>query len=150
MHKRRKATGRSSKPSRFVQVPHWVLNAPMWKRLSPVERCAWIEVTAIYNGSNNGRLAVPVRRLADRLNVSQATASRALRTLVTLGFLELVKSSSFSKKSRKASEYRLTHLACDLTGKLPSKLFMHIGKASPGATHSSISGADSFMGETVD
>jgi uncharacterized membrane protein len=100
--------------------------------------------------SNNGWLAVPVRRLADRINVSQATASRALRKLVTLGFLELVKSSSFSKKNRKASEYRLTHLPCDLTGNLPSKLFMHIGKASPAATHSFISGADSFMGETVD
>jgi hypothetical protein len=62
---------------------------------------------------------------SERLNCSPATASRAIRELITYGFVEVGKASSFSKK-RLAAEYRMTHITCDVTGKPPSKTFMRI------------------------
>lgn len=108
-----------------------------WSQLSAHAQCAWIHVVRVYSGSNNGRLAVSVRDLADKLHLSKDTAARALQELVTYGFVEIAKASSFSRK-RLATEYRLTHLPCDATGELPSKTFIKI--KPNGAAHSLTTG----------
>jgi len=78
----------------------------------------------LFNGVNNGRLAMSGRRLAELLHVSKATGTRALKVLVERGFLEVVTPSAFSCKTRRATEYRLTVHKCDVTGTLPFKAFM--------------------------
>lgn len=110
--------------SRFLALEHYLLSSPAWKSLNPVERCAYVEVAQLYNGSNNGRLAMSGRRLSELLHVSKATGTRALTVLVERGFLEVVKPSAFSCKIRRATEYRLTIEKCNVTGTLPFKAFM--------------------------
>ncbi len=69
------------------------------------------------------------RQLGERLKVSHHTAWRAIRQLITFGFIERSRASSFSLK-RHAAEYRLTHIKCDRTGDLPTNTFekiTHVG-----------------------
>jgi hypothetical protein len=117
--------GRSkSSVGRFIMLPHYLLNSLAWRSLDPNQRCTFIEVLARFNGSNNGRLGMSARTLSLALNKSRTTCSRALKILCERGFLEVVKRSAFSVKSKLASEYRITSHRCDVTGKFPSKAFM--------------------------
>jgi hypothetical protein len=118
--------GRSTS-ERFVRLPHYMLRSGAWRRLTPAARCVWIEMALLYDGANNGRLAASTRGIGERLNVTHTTVRRALVELVTFGFIEIVKRSSFSQK-RQASEYRMTHLRCDVTGKLAANEFMRLGR----------------------
>ncbi len=113
--------------SRFVGLEHYILDSPAWLSLSPVQRCAYIEVVRLYNGMNNGRLAVSGRRLASRLGIHKSTGCRALEVLVEMGFLEITVPGGFSCKVKRATEYRLTAHKCDVTGTLSSKRFMQWG-----------------------
>jgi hypothetical protein len=110
-----------------------------------------LELMAEYYGSNNGRIVMSVRMLGTRLNCSQSTASRAIRDLITYGFVECSKASSFFEK-RLAAEYRMTHIKCDATGKLPSNSFIRTepnGKAQGlAATNNGQASVHSFTWET--
>jgi hypothetical protein len=117
-------TGRSRKGPPFVWLPHFLLDSPAWLELSTFARGLLIEVLRLYNGSNNGRLGLSVRRAAERLNCSKDTAARAFRDLQRLGFLELSIQGAFHRKTSHASEWRLTLHKCDRTGQLPSKVFL--------------------------
>ena len=123
-------TGRSKFEGNYIKLPHYIFDCWAWSQLSANARCAWTEIVRVYNGSNNGRLAVPVRELADTLHISKSEAARTLQELTTFGFIEIAKRSSFARK-RLATEFRLTHLPCDLTGLLPPKTFMKIKPDSP-------------------
>lgn len=116
-------TGRSKGAGRFIQVHEYVLRSPGWRRLSPLGRCAWLEFNLAFNGSNNGKIAFSSRALADRLDIGATAAANAIRDLINCGFLERVRASDFGQKKR-AAEYRLTHLQCDVTGEIPSKKFL--------------------------
>jgi hypothetical protein len=117
-------TGRSKKDkSRFVALPFSVIDSPGYRATTPTARAALIEALRLYNGKNNGSLALPARLIAEKLNVSKDTASRAIRELVNCGLLRLVKASSYSRK-RLAAEYRLTHLPCNVSGDMPSKEYL--------------------------
>ncbi len=129
MPKKHNNTGRSKGDGRFVQLHEYIVRSYAWKRLSPLARCAWLEIGFIYNGSNNGRLGVSARFLADRLGTCPTSAAKAIRELMNWGFLDRVKASDFTRK-KAAAEYRLTHLPCDVTGNLPSKRFMRISQMS--------------------
>ena len=130
-------TGRnrgSKGADRFFRAERYISETFAWKQLSPIARAAWFEFGWLYNGSNNGRLGMSVRQLADKLNVSSKdSASRAIRELVTFGFLEITQAATFCG-ARRTAEYRLTQFNCDKTGELPSRAFQNIGKrpASPG------------------
>jgi DNA-binding transcriptional MocR family regulator len=102
----------------------YLLNSPAWQSLDPVARAAYVEIAKAYKGSNNGRIVISARMLADGLGISKDTAARKLRILQEHGFIELVKQAAFSMKVRHAPEYRLTAFRCDVTGALPSKAFM--------------------------
>lgn len=95
-----------------------------WLALSPSARAAYIEVARLYNGRNNGTLALSARTLAERLGVSKDTAARLLKELIDKGFIDLVQRGAFSLKHRHATEYRLTAYSCDLTQHRSSKAFM--------------------------
>ena len=108
----------------FVGLERYMLDSAAWCSLSAVERAAYLEVAKLYNGTNNGQLAMSGRRLAEHLHVSKASGTRALSVLAEKGFLEVVKPSAFSLKTKRATEYRLTAHRCDVSGSVPSKAFM--------------------------
>jgi hypothetical protein len=124
--------GRSNNRDRFFAVPHYILNTPAWKQFSVSARATWLEFGRVHNGLNNGRIAMSARFLGDRLGLSHDSAAKAIRELVTFGFLEVTRASSFSGK-RCATEYRLTHIKDEITGEIPSRAFQNIWKseASP-------------------
>jgi DNA-binding transcriptional regulator YhcF (GntR family) len=123
-------TGRSNKKDRYVALPHYIMNTFAWQRLSVTARAAWLEFVRVHNSFNNGKIAMSERTLAKRLGVVRNTASRAIKELLTFGFIEITKASTFNIK-RRAAEYRLTHIKDDITGELPSRAFQNIGKAAP-------------------
>jgi DNA-binding transcriptional regulator YhcF (GntR family) len=85
-----------------------MLKSAAWRSLSPVARSIFIEVAAIYNGSNNGRLALSVRDAAERVCCSKTTAARAFAELTQTGFIDLCSRGHFDRKTPHAAEYRLT------------------------------------------
>jgi hypothetical protein len=96
-----------------------------WQDLNTVARCAYVELSRRYRGpgSNNGRIGYSVRELTTALRVSKATASRALNSLQTHGFIVAMKKGAFNWKVRHSTEWRLTEFPCDVTGALPTKEF---------------------------
>lgn len=116
--------GRSKSTGPFVKLDHWMMQSIAWRSLKPAERAVYIEVAKLYNGSNNGFLALSARSAAERCNINKDTAAAALRRLVELGFLEVVTGGSFHRKVRHAAEYRLTAYNCDKTGAKATKPFM--------------------------
>ena len=91
----------------------------MLPRVGTKSICLWL-----YNGSNNGRIALSVRMAAQRCRTAKDTAARAFSDLQERGFIECVTPGAFSLKKRHATEWRLTHVSCNVIGALPSKLFM--------------------------
>ena len=94
-------TGRSNHEGGYVKLPYYIMDSFSWGQLSVTAQCAWMQFVRVYNGSNNGRLAMLVRNLALKLNISRASAARALDELLTFGFVEITKGSSFSQSGRR-------------------------------------------------
>jgi DNA-binding transcriptional MocR family regulator len=101
-----------------------MLQSAAWRSLSPVARCIFLELAAIYNGSNNGRLALSARDAAERVRCSKNTAARAFAELTQKGFIDLCSRGHFDRKTPHAAEYRLTMHPCDRSGERASKRFM--------------------------
>jgi len=110
--------GRSKYEGPFVKIPHLLTDTAAWRSLSPQARVVLIELIRIYNGRNNGYLALSARDAAARCNIAKDTATKVFRELIEKGFVELVVPGGFSMKLRHAAEYRLTHLRCDRTGEV--------------------------------
>jgi hypothetical protein len=124
MPRRHNHKGRST-TERFVALPYWMLQSPAWRLLSPVARSVLIELAAVYNGSNNGRLALSARDAAKRVRCSKNTAARAFVELIQKGFVDLCSCGHFDRKTPHAAEYRLTLHSCDRTGERASRRFMN-------------------------
>lgn len=125
MRRRHNVTGRSrSTYGKFVPLPEFMMASEAYRSLRPLPRVLYVEVARIYNGSNNGFLALSTRDAADRCGVTKNTVTPAFRELIAKGFLELACPGGFSRKVRHAAEYRLTLERCDRTGALPTKAFM--------------------------
>jgi hypothetical protein len=124
MAKSHDKTGRSTK-ERFVRLPHFMLQSSAWRSLCTVARSVFVELALIYNGSNNGRIAMSARTAGERVNCSKNTAGRALAELVQKGFIEVCSRGKFDRKTPHATEYRLTLHPCDRTNERASKRFMY-------------------------
>ena len=119
--------GRSKgKLSSFIALERYITASLSWQSLSLAARCGYLELLGIYNGSNNGTIALSARMLSDRLRISRATAARALNDLTARGFIEATRAGGFNLKSgqRRATEWRLNRYKCDLSGQLPSQQYM--------------------------
>jgi hypothetical protein len=101
-----------------------MLRSPAWRSLSAVARCIFLELAAIYNGSNNGFIALSTRDAAKHVRCSKDTAARALTELMDKGFIVCCSRGHFDRKSPHASEYRLTLHSCNRTSEKASKAFM--------------------------
>jgi hypothetical protein len=139
MPKRHDHKGRST-TERFVSLPHYMLRSPAWRFLSPVARCIFLELAAIYNGSNNGHLALSTRDAAERVRCSKDTAAKALADLIAKSFIECCSRGHFDRKRPHASEYRLTLYTCDRTGGRASKAFMSWRDAQPKSVGGTVEG----------
>lgn len=104
-----------SKGERHVRLTHFMTGTAAWLSLKPAERAVYLEVARVYNGGNNGLLAISVRTLEERCNINKDTAGRALKVLQERGFIERVMAGGFSRKTRHAAEWRLTEWGCDKT-----------------------------------
>lgn len=137
--KRRKASG-----PRYVALYHWVMETAAWRDLSPVERCAYIEIASRYAGpgSNNGSIPFSVREVADALGVGKTTAMRALSNLQSHGFIVMTSKGGFNVKHRHATEWLLTEFGDDRKSGSPiaSKDFARWEKTK----HGSVSGTERY------
>jgi hypothetical protein len=100
-----------------------MMDTPAWRTATPQGRVVFLELLARYNGSNNGRIALSVREASTLCNIAVNTASRALTEFEERGFIECVRRGHFDRKARHATEWRLLHLPCDLTGEPAKKTF---------------------------
>lgn len=116
-------TGRSAAPARFAALPHDVLKSPGFLATSPPARAVLLELIRLHNGSNNGAIGLCVREAAERCKVSKSTASRALQELDDYGLIDQMTKGSFRQRNRHASTYRLTWLACDVSGVIPPRRY---------------------------
>lgn len=104
-------TGRNQ-TSRFVRLDYRMLHCNAYRSLSPNARSLLIELTMLYNGSNNGSLYLSVRDAAHRMGVADLTAAgRAFDDLVGLGFITMTQESHFRVKAAESSRARCWRLA---------------------------------------
>jgi hypothetical protein len=103
----------------FVQLFHCWWSSPVIRSLSSVERDAMITIMMRYNGHNNGNLPVSVRWLSRELGVGKSTALRALDHLRAAGLIERVVAGRFQGRLSRATRWRVTCFACDVSGKQP-------------------------------
>jgi hypothetical protein len=122
-----RSTGRSlRKLSSFIALERYIKASPAWQSLSLAARCAYLEFLDLYDGSNNGRLAMSANSLAAKLPVGRATANRAIQDPEDRGFIKAVKRGGFNVKCghRRATEWRLTRYPCNVISQLGLKPFM--------------------------
>jgi hypothetical protein len=115
--------GRKAKGPPFVQLHYFLLDSAAWHSLSVYARCAYIELARLYDGLNNGTLALSVRRLAEAISCNKDTAAKALTELEVKGFIACEKVGQFTRKERHSTEYRLTAYRCDVTGETATREF---------------------------
>lgn len=125
-HKHDKKGRSKGRLASFIALERYITAAPAWQSLSLAARCGYLELLDIYNGSNNGTIALSARMLSERLHISRATAARALNDLTARGFIEATRAGGFNLKSgeRRSTEWRLNRYKCDLTGQVPSQKYM--------------------------
>lgn len=114
---------RAGLPVRLVAALH----DTSWAMMSAPGRAVYIQIGSRYDGGNNGRIAYSVRDAAAECNVAINTASKSFKELIDLGFVEETRHGALSRKTRVASEWRLTAFRCDLTGALKTCAFMQRG-----------------------
>lgn len=79
----------TTKPAKsgFIMLPHSVYDSPEFDSLKQIDVAVLLLVMRKYNGYNNGAIQLGVREVAHRCHCSLATASRALNSLRTAGFI---------------------------------------------------------------
>jgi hypothetical protein len=112
-HKPRK--NKTGKP--FVQLFKCWLTSTVFRSLTMAERIGVITIMSLYNGSNNGKLPVSERWLAMELGCGRATAHRILDRLKAAGLIEIISRGKLQGRASRASRWRLTCYACDVTGR---------------------------------
>lgn len=115
--------GRSLFSGRYLALPFDVLDSAAFVELSVASRAILIEIGRVYNGHNNGQLALSVRQAAQRCGISKDTVSRAIQELEDAGFIETVEKGGFRQGPKYASTFRLLWLRCDLSGKIPTRRY---------------------------
>lgn len=121
---RHNKTGRSKGGGQFVQLPHFMMKSRAWGTLSAQDRATYLVVAMVYNGFNNGRLAVGARQIAEGANINKDTATKCVSRLQERGFIECASPGGFSRKNQHATEWRLTLFKCDRTNAFATKAFM--------------------------
>lgn len=96
--------------SRFVLLPHVVMDSPAYLNLSFSAIAILLDIARQYSGSNNGKLVLCDKALKRRGWNSHATITKAKRELIEAGLLFLTRQGY---RPNKASWYALTWLTLD-------------------------------------
>lgn len=105
--------------SRFVLLPHVVMDSPAYLNLSFSATTMLVDVARQYSGSNNGKLVLCDKALKRRGWNSHATITKAKRELIEAGLLFLTRQGY---RPNKASWYALTWLSLDWTPEMEISL----------------------------
>lgn len=116
------ANGRSKGESKHVRHYLWQTSCPAWQSLSMNARCLEMELKALYDGTNNGKLFLSIREAAKRLGIADNTASKAFKELEEKGFIKSKQKGSFKWKTRHATSWILTEF--EYNNQLATKDFM--------------------------
>lgn len=100
--------GRSANSGAHVRLQHWVLTSRAYRWLEPNGRALLVELYALYNGKNNGSIALSVREAAARLAVSCNSVLLPFQDLQEFGFIRPKIKGAFSVKNRRATTWILT------------------------------------------
>lgn len=119
---RHNASGRSTGEGKHVRLHEWMLASPAYRSLSCHARCLLTELKRLYNGDNNGRLHLSVRKAAELLGASKDTSQKAFRELQCRGFIRARQVGTFGWKQGKATTWILEEFPVD--DQLPTKSFM--------------------------
>jgi len=108
---RKSKKGTLPKDQQFVQLINSFRQEPAWLALSFGARCLYIELKALYNTYNNGRIACSVRLAAKLMGCADSTAARNFRELQDKGFIVEMQRGYLGPEGRgQASLWRLTEL----------------------------------------
>lgn len=105
-----KRKGKSRDGSRFVALPHVLLDSPAYLALSFSARAFLIDMALQYSGSNNGKLVVCDKAMKPRGWASSTTIHKAKRELIEAGFICETRKGH---KPNKASWFALTWQTLD-------------------------------------
>ena len=125
-------TGRSRKGPPFAQLFHHVLDSEAWLTSKPLDRALLVQLARRYNSSNNGRIALSVRDAAAECCADKDACAAAFHRVEERGLIECVADSAFSFKLKRAREWRLTWLRCDVTHAPPSRAYQKWGVRNNG------------------
>ena len=120
--------GLSVTSGRFLALHHMLLDSAAWSALSSADRAVYVELAALYNGRNNGRLALSVRDASRRCRMNKDTAAAAFRSLASHGFVERI--SGDRLQIGQAAEWLLTMHRCDRTGAPGTRAFLDWSSAA--------------------
>jgi hypothetical protein len=117
--KKKRAVG-----GRYVRLTYDLMQGQAWRSLNGNARAIYIELAMLYRGAgtNNGQIGFSARQAARTIQVSTATAARALIHLQDRGFIVATTKGHFVCK-RKATRWRLTEFDCDVSGQPASRDF---------------------------
>ena len=111
-----------AKAERYVRLTYGMMQTKAWQSLDGNARAIYIELAMLYRGNNNGSIGLSVRQAARAIEVSSATAARAMKLLRERGFIVAVTKGRFNLK-RHATRWRLTEFRCDRTDQPASRDF---------------------------
>jgi hypothetical protein len=122
--KRWRRARRAGSPSRFIQIPYWVLETESARNLTGTATKVLVYLLKRFDGTNNGKICFGVRSgcfcrtsgsryLTDfPIGLSKSRIAVALKELELSGFIRCTKPASFDQK-RLVREWRLTWLPCN-------------------------------------
>jgi hypothetical protein len=106
-----------------------MLKSEAWRSLDACAKALYVEISARYAGpgSNNGRIPFSVREAATALKVGKTKAAIAFDHLQERGFIVPETKGAFSRKSRHATEWRLTEFGSDVSSDWATKDYQQWG-----------------------
>jgi predicted transcriptional regulator len=109
MKANRKGRSKGAIRGRFVAMTHDMIDSAAWRSLSGAAAKVYLDLARLYDGKNNGDLAYGLGTAAERLALGKATVQRALKELMTKGFIR--QESRGGWRGRQSSTWALTSLA---------------------------------------
>lgn len=101
----------------FAGIPKAVIQSEAYRDLSLWARAVFVEIVAVFDGYNNGKIALSITQICERLsNSNRRAAIRAVGELVEHGLVEITIEGSWARQH--ARQFRLT-FASSLNGKMP-------------------------------
>jgi len=121
MGKNRSREGWDAAPSQpFVSVIKATLQEPAWKALPYGARCLYITLKTLFNGKNNGRIYLGVRKAAQELNASRSSTERWFHDLQDAGFIRPTQKAFLGVDGHASATYwRLTEVG--FAGEQPTR-----------------------------